>query len=409
MSDFNEQHGIGRVIGDEAADHVERRATDYCTSERRRIETVNQPKIDALRATIALLRDEERALEERIHHAPPPGEEHARRRKARFYWAMAALLIVAGFVFAVLAFEPYRLGWKAWLYCAGVAAVTPFLAEAVLDRWRSEKLLNVLVTLAFLAAITSLVFLAVIRGDLLTQQIRSASPVVIVGGEIPATAPPSTFYERTLGALRLVMAFLAFAIELGAGYALYQAKRWSATGEDADTLRKKLVALREEMIAHGHAMRFLENEGAAFEDEFWRDFNRSLLNGVQRRAIRKLLLLTLCLGLLMHGRAYAADRLNLTALLDMSQSVDVKDHDNRAEFEKNVESITHILATLPAGAKVTVLGITDHSFATPYIIYRAELTEDEGYFKERLAKGRAALVAYNERGIRPIGTLLPRW
>ena len=56
-----------------------------------------------------------------------------------------------------------------------------------------------------------------------------------------------------------------------------------------------------------------------------------------------------------------------------------------------MQSITGILATLPAGAKVTVIGITDDSFATPYIIFSAELTGDEGYFKERLAKGHAAL------------------
>jgi hypothetical protein len=406
MSDFNEQHEIGRVIGDEAADHAERCATNYCTSERLRIETVNQPKIDALRATIALLQDVAEAIEKRIRHAPPAGDEHARRGRARFYWAMAALLIVAGFVFSILAFEPYRLGWKAWLYCAGIAAVTPFLTEAVLDRWKSEKLLNVLVTVAFLASITSLVFLAVIRGDLLTQQITSASPVVIVGGETPAAPPPSTFYERTLDLLRLVMAFLAVAIELGAGYALYQAKRWSAPVEDAGVLRQKLGALREEMIIHGHAMRSLQNEGVAFEYAFWREFSRALLNGVKRGAIRKLLLLTLCLGLLMHGRAYAADRLDLIILPDLSQSVDVKDQDNRAEFGKNVESVTRILATLPAGAKVTVLGITDDSFARPYIIFSGELTEDEGYFKERLATGRAALTrAWVDRSAR----LAPRF
>ena len=56
---------------------------------------------------------------------------------------------------------------------------------------------------------------------------------------------------------------------------------------------------------------------------------------------------------------------------------------------------------LPAGAKVTVIGITDDSFATPYIIFSAELAHDEGYFKERLANGHAALLrAWKERSER---------
>jgi hypothetical protein len=54
--------------------------------------------------------------------------------------------------------------------------------------------------------------------------------------------------------------------------------------------------------------------------------------------------------------------------------------------------VTRILANLPAGARVTVVGITDNSFAQPYQLLSAELTENEGYFKERLAQARRALV-----------------
>jgi hypothetical protein len=198
------------------------------------------------------------------------------------------------------------------------------------------------------------------------------------------------------------MAFLAFAIEIGAGIALHEAGLLSsATGEDATALRRELAAIREQMIAHGHEVLALENEGAAFEHGFWRDFYRSFLNGVKRGALHKLLILTLCLGIFAHGRAYAADRVDLVVLLDLSQSVAVTGHDSKAEFEKNVQSITSILATLPAGTKVTVIGITADSFATPYIIFSGELTGDEGYFKERLAKGHAALTrAWVERSAR---------
>jgi hypothetical protein len=193
------------------------------------------------------------------------------------------------------------------------------------------------------------------------------------------------------------MAFLAFAIEIGAGIALYEAGQWSsATGEDATALRRELAAVRERMIAHGHEVWALENAGAAFEHEFWRDFYRSLLNGVKRGALQKLVIVALSLGALAHGQASAGDRTDLVILLDLSQSVAVKGQGSKAEFEKNTASIASILAALPAGAKVTIVGITDDSFATPFIILSAELAGDEGYFKERLAKGHAAAYARME-------------
>jgi hypothetical protein len=57
-----------------------------------------------------------------------------------------------------------------------------------------------------------------------------------------------------------------------------------------------------------------------------------------------------------------------------------------------VQSVSSTVAALPAGSKVSVIGITNDSFATPYIILSAELAADEGYFKERLAKGHASLL-----------------
>src|SRR6266542_1621220 len=221
MNDTHDQHGTGSDIGTETANHVDRHSASYCASERQRIETVNRPAILALRARVGQLRDEERDLEERIYQAPPPGDLRARKRKAIFRYAIAALLTIAAFIFSVLAFDPYQLGWKAWLYCLGIAIVTPFLVDRILERWASPRLVNVLATVAGIAAIVSLILLAEIRGDLLAQQVASTPTAVIENGE--NSRPPATentFYERTLGLLRLVMAFLAFAIEIGAGIAL---------------------------------------------------------------------------------------------------------------------------------------------------------------------------------------------
>jgi hypothetical protein len=403
MSEVYAQNRTGGAIGVEAASHVDRHSESYCTSERQRIEAINRPAIIALRARIAHLQDEARHIEDRINHAAPPGTLAARRRKAFFRYAIAVILIVAAFIFSVIAFDPYQLGWKAWLYCLGIAIVTPFLVDRILDRWASPRLVSVVATVAGIAAIVSLILLAEIRGDLMGQQVSNAPAAVIENADAPPPpATENTFYDRTNGLLRLVMAFLAFAIEIGAGVALHEAGQWlSDTGEDATALRRELAAVREGMIAHGHEVLALENAGVVFESAFWRDFYRSLLNGVKRGALQKIVVAALALGVLAHGQSPAADRTDLVILLDLSQSVAVTGQGSKAEFEKNVASITNILATLPAGTKVTVIGITDDSFATPYFVFSAAMANDEGYFKERLAKGHAALMhAWQERSAR---------
>ncbi len=394
MNNTRDQRQIGADFGMEAASHVDRHSASYCASERQRIETVNRPAILTLRARVGQLQAHERDLEDRIYHALPPGTVRARRLKAIFRYAIAALLTVAAFIFSVLAFDPYELGWRGWVYCLGIAIVTPFLVDRILERWASPRLVTVLATVAGVSAILSLILLAEIRGDLLAQQVTNTPSAVIENvQDAPPPAPENTFYDRTLGLLRLVMAFLAFAIEMGAGIALHEAAQLaSADGEDGTALRREIAAIREQMVVHGHEVWALENAGAAFEHEFWRDFYRSLLNGVKRGALQKIVIVALSLGIFAHAQTHASNPADVVVLIDLSQSVAVRGHDSRAEFEKNVQSVSSTIAALPPGAKLSVVGITDDSFATPYIILSAKLAGDEGYFKERLAKGHTALL-----------------
>ena len=208
-------------------------------------------------------------------------------------------------------------------------------------------------------------------------------------------SPPATeenFYDRTLGLLRLAMALLAFAMELGAGLAVHEARRWSSSGEDSEALRNKLKAVRDEMIELGHALWLLENEGAIFENSFWRDFYRSLLTKTVTGAMRKLAIILISVAFLTHGRLHAAEPLDLVVLVDLSQSVAARDHDGQAELQKNLRAVGRVLKSLPAGSRVAIFGITDDSFGRPHPLLQADLSPDEGYFKERLVKGRAQLV-----------------
>src|SRR5205807_2575612 len=63
----------------------------------------------------------------------------------------------------------------------------------------------------------------------------------------------------------------------------------------------------------------------------------------------------------------------------------------QSEFQKNIDAVTRQLAVLPADTGLTVIGITDASFAQPYILLSARISPDPGYFGERLEQARADL------------------
>jgi hypothetical protein len=394
---------IGQQLGFEGVEHALGNAERYSDYERQRIELTNRAPILALQANITLLSQRKLALEDKLRQAPPLGDLRARQRKAIYYWAVTAVLTVAGFFFSLLAFDPYRLGWKSGLYCIGIAIVTPFCVEKFLEIWGEVKLVKALASIAFVAAIASLVLLAIIRGDVLSQQVKDTTPVVVSGDDQPMTSEPAnSFYDSTLVLLRIVMALLALAMELGAGLALQDARRLGqGSGEDPEVLTAELAEVHRQLVSSLHDLTVRENEAAAFIARFWRDFYRSMLSHAARSALSKLLMLAVGVGVLflMPHRALGADRLDIVVMVDLTQSVAVKGHDGKTESEKNLQAVSRLLAQVPAGSRVTVLGITDNSFAQPYILLSADVGSDAGYFKEKLTSARQELVRLWQRRI----------
>jgi hypothetical protein len=96
--------------------------------------------------------------------------------------------------------------------------------------------------------------------------------------------------------------------------------------------------------------------------------------------------------LLSHGRSQAQERTNLVIAIDLSQSVAVVGPDQKTEFQKNVDGVTKLLAHIPADTRVTVIGITDKSFAQPDILLSATIPSEAGYFGERLKSAQLQLV-----------------
>ncbi len=382
---------IGRQLGSDGVNSVVAKTEQYCAYAEKRIALKNHPGILGLKAEISRLSDEEHQLAARLSHAPP-GDLRHNRVKAIYYWTITAILTGGGFFFALLSFEPFRLGWKSYVYCLGIAIVVPFLVDKLLEDNRLEKLVKVLTAVAATAGLASLMTLAVIRADLLAQQIQ-APPAVVIDGDQPAPDAPNNFYGSTLGLLRVATVLLSFAMELGAGLALREAWRTlPQQSVDWDKLRAERTQIHMRMVALAVEITRLEDEPAFFVAQFWRDFFGSMLTHTVRNAMTKLLVLVAGIVLIPHAHAATDPHLNLVIAIDLTKSVAVKGPDGITEFQKNVDGVTHILAKVPTGTRISIIGITDRSFAQPYILLSATVPDDPGYFGERLSAARHELV-----------------
>src|SRR5439155_17757661 len=159
-----------------------------------------------------------------------------------------------------------------------------------------------------------------------------------------------------------------------------------------DELRRKRREIRQQMIQGAAGLKALEAAGEEFEHRFQRDFRRNFRNRARRGQLLKLPAIILLILLGSHSRASAADRINLVIAVDLSGSVAAaRGLDGKTELDRNLAGVSRVLANAPAGAKVTVLAISDQTFSLPYVLLSAEIDPDEGYFKERIKAVRQTL------------------
>ena len=390
---------LGERLGLEAVERVLALAEQYSDSERQRIELSNQPRIRTIQAELAIDADEFNRLDERLRLAAPPGDARARKREAWYRGAMALVLTTASFAFLLLTVDPYRFGWRGWLACAGAVAAVTYGLDKFLECWDRRGLIKILATVAFTGAISSLAVLAVIRGEVLGQQLQSAETRTVeidaedsVSPEIQ-THSQNSFYEDTLPLLKIAMALLALGMELGAGLALHDARRVAnASGEDYEELAEKRRQVQQHMTTLLYESHARSSAGAIFAAEFWRNFYRAMLTHTLRNGLRKLVLLFLLTPLLGHAQARPTEHPNIVIAVDLSASVASKGHDGKTDFEKNLAAVSSLLAKIPPASRVTVLGITDTSFSRPYILLSARTADDPGYFGEKIATARQQLI-----------------
>jgi len=394
MENENSFHDLGRELGHEGVERLVGQAEEVCAHERRRIELTNESRVIGLRLELTLWADEDERLTERLRLATPPGDRRSHRVKVWLAGGVAAALTLAGFFLSVLAFDPFRLGWKSYLYCIGIAIVCPFCVGKCLEEWDRRKLLKGVATVACVAAIASLILLAIIRGKLLVQDLEGTPTAVVVADD--STDAPQTenhFYDETLPILQLTMALLAVAMELGAGLSFHNVQSLAGrSGEDSEKLARERMSVRHRIADLMSQVSHLSNEGAVFESRFWRNFYAAMLRHTARKALGKALIVVVCLAAGALGVRAEQSPLNLVIAIDLSASTASRGPDGKTDFEKNVNAVTRLLEHAPAGSQVTIIGITGNSFAEPDILLRAVVPPDSGYFGERLVAAHHQLL-----------------
>lgn len=364
-----DMESVAQEVGGQGVEKLVADAERICIHEQRRIALENEPFIVRLQAEGATLDVEERRVAERLALAPPPGGGRRLFWRRIYYRALVGLLAVTGYFSIEFSFAPFRLGWMSWLISAGIAALTPFLIDRLLDHPAMEKVLRMLTAVAATTSLASLMLFALIRRDLLAQQIQeSENRAVVIDDAEPQAQTENTFYDRATGLLCVALLLMAFATEVGGGPVLHEA--WRSLPDDSEdwaALRRELFALRGRMTEITFQVTALRNAPQAFEARYWRDFYRALLLGATRCAMAKLLLVLIAGIVFAVPRAHAEDHLYLVVAIDLTQSVATTGPDGKSDFEKNIEGVGKVVAQVPAGTQLTVIGITDHSFSEPYI------------------------------------------
>lgn len=387
------------TLANEGIGNLNDNAGRVCRNERERIEAANQPASAAARAELGTIERDLRQVAEEVAKLPPEGELRSRRRRAFGEFAIALLFFIGGFASALMALDPFALGYKKYFLAIALAIAVPYSVDMMLERFaRYERFMKALSVFTAVIAIIAMISLAILRGQVFGQQLQQANATVVIDGDASVPlVPPNTFYQRTEWLLQIFMVFAAFAMELIAGYAFHAGRRlWAEMPTNAAEVRQKARDLEDHRIELVHRIETLERESEEFVNKFWRDYHVAQMRGCTATRVTKMFVAAIFFLLFSAGlsRAYAAEPLNLVAAIDLTASVGhATGLDQKTELQRDMASVGQLLANVPAGSRVTVIGITDRSFAQPYVLLSARLDGNEGYFQERIANAHRQLLA----------------
>ena len=308
----------------------------------------------------------------RIRAKPAWVLDHAKVR-ARTGIFLFFFLVLASYALMFLTFEPYEIGIKAHFASLGIILATALSIDGLLVGFYSKKwVLFSLTGVALLCLLVAHVQLGIVRGQLF-RTLGTAS---------------ESFYQTTSKLLTFALPLLALGVELAAGLTLFRVIEWLYSPE-VRAHRRREKEMRN-MIACDMEINMRRNRPKVVAAEFairLRQAAKKRLSGEMKWAIAlPIIILIVILLSLAAGRAFGEElEKNTVILTDLTKSVSP---DGCAQNAKAIEAC---LNAAGPGEKITVLAITDRSFAKPVILLRGRTGEKPGYFKERLKDERQTL------------------
>ncbi len=296
------------------------------------------------------------------------------RIRGRIGLVLFFFLVLASFVLMFLTFEPYEIGIKAHFASLGIILATALMLDGMLVSFYSKKwVLFSLTGVALVCLLVAHIQLGLVRGELF-RTLGTAS---------------ESFYQTTSRLLTIALPMLALGVELAAGLTLFRVIEWLYSPE-VRAHRRREKEMRN-MIACDMEINVRRNRPKVVGAEFairLRQAARKRLSGEMKWAIAlPIIILMVILLSLAAGRAFGAElEKNTVILTDLTKSV------GPDECAQNAKAVEACLNAAGPGEKITVLAITDRSFAKPVILLRGRTGEKPGYFKEKLKEERQSLV-----------------
>jgi hypothetical protein len=379
-------------------------------SERQELQERNRPKVAVLEMTIDYILKKHSALLEQIEPLLSQGHvasiAHMSLVGSVCFWAV-------GYALSRTTIAPFHLGWTGEVFSVGLSILLPYAIHGIIQRFALQRRVrSILEIVLFLTAVATMVAFAGIRADVFRREI-TAGPAVIIDTLTAALPVPDDGTETVANLLQYAWISAAIGFELACGLCWHDFAA-STRGNNFNLIRKlekELHRVEVNYLAAITELQKLLSEPAQTYARNWADFRRGLSDAMVRLdgAIRKsgraaaLLLASLFLA---HS-VMAADSVQVIAEVDLSATEKSTGFGTKSEFDQNLAAVSQLLASLPAGARVSVIGITDQTFSSPLVLISATLAGDEGYFGSRLARGRRDLVSEWSRRSRDLKATAP--
>src|SRR5277367_219459 len=214
MSIENPDTRPGHLFAAEGIDRATEYAHGFCANQEAYLGASNQPEIQVLKVRGSLLHDERHLLRERLAEHERDRSHHSGHSRV-WNLTIAILFTIGAFFFAVIAFDPFQLSWKAYMYCIGFAVFGLFAVDHFLRHWPNPKVLKAASVVLLSTALPAILALAIVRADVLAHSLKADSQVII--DDTTEQAPPDDDVQHTILFLRIAMVLAALGFELAAG------------------------------------------------------------------------------------------------------------------------------------------------------------------------------------------------